>query len=281
MFQAGLGSSVREWPHSGVKNIHTEFGCHEVEMWCSAGGAVTVEFEGLGAQCCTHLRNEFLGALCGQQATGVFEVDRVNVSAVRVCRGRCQELLIGVYGAGCVNHTGKHISDALLFCPASNLHGLLDVISRLGNHDAAEAMASHHTQRHPIHRLFSLLPRHEAHAGGDARQVSVGGSSTNATNALPRIFTVELGSHHQVSGAGEVQGVQTHALIDRCHGFGHAGGDASGSPEALVAVSNTGVNDLDGTLATLFASQTHLSHCSLPFVLPKSVQTSWWGLLRQ
>ena len=92
---------------------------------------------------------------------------------------------------------------------------------------------------------------------------------------------MELCSHHQVGGAGEVQGVEAHALIDGRDGLGHAGGDAGGSPQALVAVTNTRVHNLDGSLATLLASERHLRHCYLPFVLPRSAQTSWWGLLRQ
>ena len=281
MLEAGLSCSVREWAHTGVKDVHTELCGDEVEVRCCTSGAVAVEFKGLGAQCCTHLGDKFAGALCGEQATGVFEINRVNIWTVRIRSSCCQELLIGVNGAGCVDNTGENIGDALFLGPTGNLNGLCNVIAWLGNHETAQAMASHDAKRHAIDRLFCLLPGHEPHSGGDAGEVSVGGCCTNTANALPGVLAVELGAHDQVGGAGEVQGVESHALIDGRHGLCHAGGDTGCCPETLVTVTNTRVNDLDGSLATLLAGEIHLRHCRLPFVLPRSVQTSWWGLLRQ
>ena len=107
---------------------------------------MAVEFKGFGAERCTHLGNQFLGAFSSEQPTRVFQIDRVNVGAVCIGRGCGQELLIGVYGAGGVDNTSENIGDALFLGPACNLDGLSNVITWLGNHEAAQAMASHDAQ---------------------------------------------------------------------------------------------------------------------------------------
>ena len=191
------------------------------------------------------VRGELAHGVGRQQAAGILEVEAVDVRAVRERGDALGVVRVRVHGADRVRQPDDDLLDALLARHPRGAAERLRVVGRLGELEAADAVADDAPEREPHHVLVARLPGDEAHAGRDEVEERVRHRRAHQPDQLPRVLAVEAHGDRHVRARREVERMEADALQRRRDREDVVRREAGRAPEALVAVARRRVDDVD------------------------------------
>ena len=143
-----------------------------------------------------------------------------------------------------VGEPGEHFAAFLADHPRA-IEERLRVVHRIDQREARDAVDHQRAIRESHELGIRGLPGDETKPGGDELQRRVGCCRAHAPNQCPRILLVRAHAHAHVRARGEIDCLQPDAVHDGCDLQGLGGIQPGGAPDALVAVPDRNIDELD------------------------------------
>ncbi len=236
--------AVGEWTASDVQDIDSELGSRHVRQRGKADGAMGMQFQRLGTNAGTDGRNQRACALGSQEAGRVLDVQARDIGRSSEHAGEIGVKGVIVYGADRVGEPGEHLATLLANHPRA-IEQRLAVVHGIDQCKSRDAVF-HQRAIGESHELrVGGLPRDETKAGGDELQRRMGRCGAHAPDQHPGVLLVRAHAHAHVSARGEVDRVQPDPVHDRRNLQGLGNVQPGGAPDALVAVPDRDIDELD------------------------------------